>query len=85
MTDTLIDAVALAAIFLGGSLAYVWIASLVRLGRVHRQLAAARRQLAARRPPPVDRLLWDSETWEDPREALALEACKARQPVNRNR
>lgn len=37
----------------------------------------------AAKTPPVDRLLWDSEAWEDPREALALEACKRRHPSRR--
>jgi len=83
MTGLMFDAFVFAVLFFGGSLAFLWIASLIRLGKVHLQLAAARRPRPT--PPPVDRLLWTGESWEDPREALALEQCKARHPSNRNR
>jgi len=70
------DALIFAVLFLGTSLAFLWIGALM-------ELAQARRPRPT--PPPVDRLLWTGESWEDPREALALEQCKSRHPVNRNR
>ena len=69
-----LDVFAFAVLFLLGSLTFLWLGALW-------DLKDARKPT----PPPVDRLLWDSEAWEDPRQALALEACKSRHPSNRNR
>jgi hypothetical protein len=78
MTGLAFDAFVFAVLFLGTSLAFLWIGALM-------ELAKARRPRLRPTPPPVDRLLWSGESWEDPREALALEQCKARHPSNRNR
>ena len=86
MTGLMFDAFVFAVLFFGTAFTFLLGGALVELGKARLQLIKARRQLAkALRPPPVDRLLWTGESWEDPREALALESCKRRHPSNRNR
>ena len=80
----------LAACLAGAALGYVW----------HRRDQARDRQEPPRvasvshlivTPPPVERRLWDGETWEylrtDPRDLYddGLAGSKARHPSNRNR
>ena len=74
MNGLALDVFVFAVLFLLGSLFFLWLGALWDL-RDARKVT----------PPPVDRLLWDGEAWEDPREALALEQAKRRHPSNRNR
>jgi len=78
MTGLAFDVFVFAYLFLLGSLAFLWLGALW-------DLKDARDAARKPTPPPVDRLLWDGEAWEDPREALALEQSKRRHPSNRNR
>lgn len=75
MNGLALDVFTFCALFLLLSLFFLWLGALWDL----------RDARDAARNPPTDRLLWDSEVWEDPREALALEACKRRHPSRRNR
>ena len=85
MTGLMFDALIFAVLFLGTSLAFLWIGALMELAKAHRPRYVRSLGRLRPTPPPVDRLVWDSEAWEDPREALALEAAKRRHPSNRNR
>ena len=85
MTGLMFDAFVLSVLFLGTSMTYIGIGALMALAKAHRPRYVRSLGRLRPTPPPVDRLVWDSEAWEDPREALALEACKARHPSNRNR
>ena len=73
MNGLALDVFVLSVVCLLLSLFFLWLGALW-------DLRDARE--AAKTPPP-DRLLWSGEAWEDPREALALEACKRRHPSRR--
>jgi len=81
MTGLMFDAFVFAVLFFGGSLAFLWIGALMELAKERRPRYV--RSLGRLRPRR--RLIWNPDRWEDPRKALALEQCKARHPVNRNR
>jgi hypothetical protein len=85
MTGLMFDLFVFAVLFFGGSLAFLWIGALMELAKERRPRYVRSLGRLRPTPPPVDRLIWTGESWEDPRESLALEQCKARHPSNRNR